>query len=93
MSFIDDGNDCPTCQLPYNYAEANAGCGHRKSHAAHLAFRQGRDAYGVPASNGDPVPDACDANPYEQGTDERCWWFRGYAYEAMSLALALEGCR
>lgn len=83
MSFDPkDPNNCPTCQLPFDYAEAEAGCNHRKTYSAHLAFALGQAEYNVPWANREPIPDPRLANPYPEDSDEACWWNRGFSYVA-----------
>lgn len=73
-----DPNHCPTC-------DTTDPCVHRETRAAHVAYREGRDAFLIPYANREPVPLGRDVNPYPEDSDLACWWSRGFQDEARGL--------
>ena len=76
---LNDDNVQGVSQAAKDEHEANAGCTHRKSHDAHLAYRLGMDS------------EADETNPYPNPSDERTWWHRGRNHTALRAALAAKG--
>lgn len=83
MSFDrSNPNHCPTC-------DTTEPCVHRATRSAHVAFREGRDAFNIPWSNGVPIDKIDRTCMYAEGTDDATWWHRGFQGESRQ-AVALE---
>lgn len=83
MSFDRNNPDhCPTC-------DTCQPCVHRATRSAHVAYREGRDAFNIPWSNRTPIDEIDRTCMYPEGTDDASWWQRGFQSEAR-MAVASE---
>ncbi len=86
MSFDRTNPDhCPTC-------DTTAPCVHRATRSAHVAYREGRDHFEIPWSNGTPIDKIDRTCMYAEGTDDSVWWHRGW-HSVYARARVLEAER
>lgn len=77
---------CPTC-------DTTLPCSHRATRPAHVAYREGRDAFNIPWSNGTPWEEIRPPCPYEADTDDVSWWRRGFQVALMRALVITAGRR